>query len=378
MSVSKDINRFRSNWQKEIDGAALYNALAEVEAKPELADVYHRLANSEEKHAAVWEKRLKEAGVKLTPRRPSWRARTMGFLANHFGAQFVLTTIVGNETADSRAYDDQPEAETDTGRMSADEKSHARLMAAASGRGTGIVGSEIAQLEGRHRATGGNALRAAVLGANDGLVSVLSLTMGAAGANLPGHGVLITGIAGLLAGASSMALGEWLSVQSSRELYQNQIMIEAEEIEHAPEEEQEELALIYQSKGMPKERARELAAVQMQADKSAILDTLSREELGIDPKQLGGSPWEAAITSFFLFSAGAIVPLFPYIFLHGSTAIIVSLALGALALFLTGAAITLMTSKNVWVSGFRQVLIGLLAAALVFGVGKLIGVSIGS
>ena len=377
MSESKDINRFRSNLQKEIDGAALYNTLAEVETKAELADVYHRLADSEEKHAAVWEKRLKEAGVKLPPHRPSWRARTMGFLAKHFGAQFVLTTVVGNETADSRAYDNQPEAATDTGRMSADEKSHARLMAAASGRLTGIMGSEIAQLEGRHHATGGNALRAAVLGANDGLVSVLSLTMGAAGANLPGHGVLITGIAGLLAGASSMALGEWLSVQSSRELYQNQIAIEAEEIEHAPQEEQEELALIYQSKGMPKERAIELAAVQMQSDKSTILDTLSREELGIDPKELGGSPWVAATTSFFLFSGGAIVPLFPYIFLHGTTAIIVSLALGALALFLTGAAITLMTGKNVWVSGFRQVLIGVVAAALVFGVGKLIGVSVG-
>jgi VIT1/CCC1 family predicted Fe2+/Mn2+ transporter len=234
----------------------------------------------------------------------------------------------------------------------------------------------VAQLEGRHRATGGNALRAAVLGANDGLVSVLSLTMGAAGASLPGHGVLITGIAGLLAGASSMALGEWLSVQSSRELYMNQIKIEAEEIENAPLEEQEELALIYQSKGLPKERARELAS-QMMADKANILDTLTREELGIDPKELGGSPWEAAITSFFLFSAGAIIPLFPYMFLKGITAIVVSLSLGALALFLTGAAITLMTGKNVWVSGLRQVLIGILAAALVFGVGKLIGVSVG-
>ena len=119
----------------------------------------------------------------------------MSFLAKRFGAQFILNTIVGNEAADSRAYDNQPEAATATGRMSADEKSHARLMAAASGRLSGIMGSEIAQLEGRHRATGGNALRAAVLGANDGLVSVLSLIMGAAGANLPGHGVLITGVA---------------------------------------------------------------------------------------------------------------------------------------------------------------------------------------
>jgi VIT1/CCC1 family predicted Fe2+/Mn2+ transporter len=376
MTSSREISEYRSNLQKEIDGKALYKTLAEIEGKPELANVYRRLAASEEKHAAVWEKRLEEAGVRNLPLRPSWRATIMSFLARHFGSQFVLPTIAGNERADSLAYDDQPEAKTDTGRMSADEKSHARLMAAISGRKNGLGGDEVAQLEGRHRATGGNALRAAVLGANDGLVSVLSLTMGAAGANLPGHGVLITGVAGLLAGASSMALGEWLSVQSSRELYQNQIKIEAAEIEHAPQEEQEELALIYQSKGLPEERAREMAA-HLMGDKANILDTLSREELGIDPKELGGSPWEAAITSFFLFSAGAIIPLLPYIFLHGVPAIIASLSLGALALFLTGAAITLLTGKSVWVSGLRQVLIGLAAAALVFGVGKLIGVSTG-
>ena len=375
MANSKDLTRYRANLQKEIDGAALYQALANIEGETELGTVYRNLAASEEKHAAVWEKRMKEAGGKIPRRNPSWRAHTMSFLAKRFGANFVLPTVTGNERADSRAYDNQPEAET--GRMSADEKSHARLMAAASGRMGGLMGSEVAQLEGRHHTGGGNALRAAVLGANDGLVSVLSLTMGAAGASLPGHGVLITGIAGLLAGASSMALGEWLSVQSSRELYQNQINIEAEEIDHAPAEEQEELALIYQSKGLSKEHARELAAAQMSADKATILDTLAREELGIDPKELGGSPWVAAVTSFFLFSAGAIVPLFPYIFLNGSTAAIVSLALGALALFLTGAAITLMTGKSVWVSGFRQVLIGVAAALLVFGVGRLIGVSVG-
>ena len=376
MPKLKEINRYRLNLQKEIDGATLYYALAEIETKTELADVYRRLAASEEKHAAVWEKRLKELGVKMLPSHPSWRAHTMRFLARRFGINFVLPTISGNETADSSAYNSQPEANTDAVNMSADEKSHARLIAAAAGRLGGLMGSEVAQMEGRHRATGGNALRAAVLGANDGLVSILSLTMGAAGANLPGHGVLITGIAGLLAGASSMALGEWLSVQSSRELYQNQINIEAEEIEHAPLEEQEELALIYQSKGLPQDRARELAA-HMMADKTHILDTLSREELGIDPKELGGSPWVAAITSFFLFSAGAIFPLSPYIFIQGPAATVSSLGLGGLALFLTGAAITLMTGKNVWVSGIRQVFIGLLAALLVFGVGKLIGVSVG-
>jgi vacuolar iron transporter family protein len=234
----------------------------------------------------------------------------------------------------------------------------------------------VAQLEGRHKSAGGNALRAAVLGANDGLVSNLSLVMGVAGAALSGHGILITGLAGLLAGAGSMALGEWLSVQSSRELYQRQIQIEKQELEANPEEEQEELALIYQSKGLPKERAEELAGHIINSSDSA-LDTLAREELGIDPEELGGSPWEAAITSFFLFAVGAIVPVFPFIFLNGAPAVMVSIAISALGLFVIGAAITLMTGRSVLYSGMRMVIFGLAAAALTYGIGRLIGASIG-
>lgn len=374
MTRSKDKSRYLANWQKEVDGTSLYLALAEIEVQPKLAEVYRQMAASEEKHTAFWEKRLEDAGVVLRRRKPSWRARTMRFMARRFGVNFILPTLTAGEVATSTEYDSQTESGISI--MSADEKSHARLLSAATDRLSGLMGADVAQLEGRHRIGGGNALRAAVLGANDGLVSVLSLTMGAAGANLPGHGVLIAGIAGLLAGASSMALGEWLSVQSSRELYQRQIAIESEEISTHPEEEQEELSLIYQAKGLPRERARELAA-HISSNKDNLLDALTREELGINPKELGGSPWEAAITSFLLFASGAFIPLFPYIFLQGLTAVVISLVVGALALFLTGAAITLMTGKSVWVSGFRQVLIGILAAALVFGVGRLIGASIG-
>jgi VIT1/CCC1 family predicted Fe2+/Mn2+ transporter len=186
---------------------------------------------------------------------------------------------------------------------------------------------------------------------------------------------LIAALAGLLAGAGSMALGEWLSVQSSRELYENQIKIEAEEIAENPREEQEELTLIYQSKGLPEDRARELAS-HMMADKDSILDTLAREELGIDPEELGGSAYEAAFTSFFLFAFGAIFPIFPFLFWSGATAIYISLVVSGIGLFIIGAAITLMTGRSVWFSGTRQVLVGLAAAALTFGIGKLIGVSL--
>jgi VIT1/CCC1 family predicted Fe2+/Mn2+ transporter len=369
-----DLEKYRFFWQKEIDGASLYRALAENEPQKQLAEVYRRLGLSEEKHAQFWEKKIIDTGARITTRKPSWRANLLGRLAKYFGAQFILPTISSNEKSDSRSYNNQPEP--GTGILAKDEKSHARILSETLKSIGGLSGSAVAQIEGRHRAGGGNALRAAVLGANDGLVSILSLVMGVAGANLSSHNVLIAGLAGLLAGAGSMALGEWLSVQSSRELYAHQIKIESEEIANAPEEEQEELSLIYQSKGLPEDRAREMAA-HMMADKTNILDTLVREELGIDPKELGGSAWEAAFTSFLLFSVGAVFPIIAFFFMSGNSAVYASMAISAVGLFLIGAMITLMTGQKVIPSGLRQVLVGLAAAVLTFGIGKLIGVSIG-
>jgi len=372
MSTS-DAQRYLANWQKEIDGAALYQTLAEIEKQPQLAQVYEKLSASEKKHAAAWENKLQALKVPLPVRKPTWRTAAMIWLAKRFGAQFILPTIVSNEKADSEAYAGQPDVEASE--FTQDERSHARLLSLATNSTGGLSGGNVAQLEGRHRAGGGNALRAAVLGANDGLVSILSLTMGVAGATSSNSDVLIAGLAGVLAGAGSMALGEWLSVQSSRELYEHQIKIEAEEIAATPEEEQEELALIYQSKGLPEDRAKELAA-HMMADTEGILDTLAREELGIDPEELGGSAYEAAFTSFFLFAFGAMFPILPYFFWSGGLAIGVSLAVSAVGLFIIGSAITLMTGRSVWFSGSRQVLVGITAAALTYGIGKLIGVSV--
>lgn len=373
MSNTEEVQRYLANRQKEIDGAALYRVLSETEKQPQMAQVYGKLALSEDKHAAAWEKKLSALKVAIPPRKPTWRAATMIWLAKRFGPQFVLPTIASNEKADSQAYDGQPDHEAHE--FSQDEKSHARMISMASQSTGGLSGGSVAQLEGRHKAGGGNALRAAVLGANDGLVSILSLTMGVAGATNSRPDILIAGLAGVLAGAGSMALGEWLSVQSSRELYEHQIKIEAEEIAANPEEEQEELALIYQSKGLPEDRAKEMAA-HMMADTGNILDTLAREELGIDPEELGGSAYEAAFTSFFLFAFGALFPMLPYFFLGGTQAIILSLVVSAVGLFIIGAAITLMTGKSILFSGTRQVLVGIAAAALTFGIGKLIGVSI--
>ena len=368
-----DIARYISNRQMEIDGAALYQVMADVEKMPQAAELYRKLAEEERGHARIWEEKLLAAGEEIPPARPGPRARILGWIVRRFGPNTVLSSLPERERHDSRTYSSQPDAQIAS--ISADEKRHAQLLSAVNVGTGGVKGSKIAALEGRHRAIGGNALRAAVLGANDGLVSNLSLVMGVAGAELSNGAIIVTGLAGLLAGASSMALGEWLSVQSSRELYSHQIAIEAAELEANPEDEERELALIYQSKGLDEEQAGRVAAQLMQ-DKANALDTLVREELGVDPDELGGSAWVAAITSFVLFAIGAILPVIPYFFLSGLTAVAVSTVVSAVALFVLGGGITLLTGRSVLFSGTRQVLFGLAAAALTFGIGRLIGVSI--
>ena len=368
-----DTKQMLASLQDERDGVALYTALAELEKSPQLAEVYRRLAAVEGRHAERWQSQLAAAGVVIPPYKPSWRTATLIWLARRFGVGFVLPSVTAREQADAGKYQGIGGAAD----MSGDEISHARMLNQVTrSLPGGLEGSAIAQMEGRHKAGGGNALRAAVLGANDGLVSNMSLVMGVAGASLANNQILVTGLAGLLAGACSMALGEWLSVQSSRELYEKQIAIERAEIEADPQEEAAELALIYQSRGIDEAKARELAD-RIVSDRSGALETLSREELGIDPAELGGSAWEAAITSFLLFSIGAIIPVLPFFVLTGMAAVIVSLVLSTIGLFAIGAGITLFTGRGLLFSGGRQVLFGLAAAGITYAIGHLIGVSIG-
>jgi vacuolar iron transporter family protein len=370
---TNDTKRLVANLQDELNGVALYRALADAEKNPKIAEVYRRLAAVEQRHADTWAERLRASGAKVPPLQLTWRTRLLSWLARRFGVDFVLPSISSLEQIDSHMYQQQPDAAS----LVPDEQSHARLLQQITRTTSGgLEGSALMQIEGRHRSSGGNALRAAVLGASDGLLSNLSLVMGVAGAELAGSSILITGFAGLLAGAFSMALGEWLSVQSSRELYERQIAIEKEEIATVPDEEAEELSLIYQARGLDETRARQLSS-QIMSDKAGALDTLAREELGIDPKALGGSPWEAAISSFLLFAVGAIIPVFPFIFLRGTAAVALSIILSGLGLFAIGAITTLFTGRSVLFSGSRQVIFGLIAAAITYGIGHLLGVSIG-
>ncbi len=370
---TNDINRYRNFRQDEIDAANLYRAMASAEPRTEIAELYLRLAASEDRHADFWVNQLQQSGIESDEGHPSWRSRVLAWIAIRFGPELVLPTIAAQEQTGQTMYDDSPEAsETELPR---DERSHARILGVLSGARGGVEGPLISQLEGRHRRVGANALRAAVLGANDGLVSNLSLVMALAGAELENRAVLIAGLAGLLAGSISMALGEWISVQSSRELLEEQLAVEAEEIRLMPEEETEELSLIYQAKGFPENDARKIAE-QLMSNEATALQTMASEELGLEATSLGGSAWVAAFASFSLFAIGAIGPVAPFAFFDGSLAVIISIIVSTLMLFAIGAGITLVTGRSLLHSGGRQIGFGLTAAAITYGIGHLIGISI--
>jgi len=371
-TAASDVDRWRRNLQGEVDGALIYRAMAAKAGDERLAELYRRMAESEDRHAALWRGQLDQAGAASRAVDPTARARILAWLARTGGAGLVAPIVAGQERSARRMYDDQPEAAETS--LPADERSHARLLGEITG---GTSGSVLARFEGRHRAVGGNALRAAVLGANDGLVSNFSLVMGVAGASAGGAPDLVAGLAGLLAGSLSMALGEWLSVQSARELYESQIATESVELASFPREEEEELRLIYEAKGLDAERARDLARRVIEGDAATALDTMSREELGIDPDELGGSAWVAAGTSFVLFATGAIIPVLPFLIGAGAGAIVASAVMSGVALFALGAAITLLTGRHPLFAGLRQVGFGMAAAAITFGIGTLLGTAIG-
>jgi VIT1/CCC1 family predicted Fe2+/Mn2+ transporter len=373
-SSADEIKRLKANFRDEVDGAALYRLLAAAEDDAALRSIYEQLAQHEERHRRMWESRLRAAGAEVPPAQPSTRVRFLGWLARRFGTGAVAPIVTNLEASATTAYDTQADAVA--ARLPAQERSHARIFREITRRGGGPAAvREISLIEGRHRLGTGNALRAAVLGVNDGLVSTLSLVMGVAGAD-PGRDVVVlSGMAGLLAGSISMALGEWISVRSSAESFERELAIERDELELYPEEEEAELALIYQAKGLSPASARETAA-RIMANRDTALDTLAREELGMAPEEVG-NPWVAAATSFLLFAAGAILPVLPWFFVGAPLAVFLSAVVAGIGLFVAGAATSLFTGRSFFYSGARMLVFGLAAAAITFAIGRAIGVSTG-
>ena len=360
-----------SSIQTEVDAAFLYKVLADAEEDQPLAEIFREMHSIEDGHAQSFLKNNKIGLSQLPP--PSFRAKTLKTLGKIFGNDIILGVLMDTEKKLSRNVSLSRKALNSESSIS--DTAHVEILNNIFRQKEGLAPASITRFEKQHRSVGGNALRAAVLGGNDGLVSNFSLIMGIAGATNGRSEVLLAGIAGLLAGALSMALGEWISVKSSQELYENQIQLERDELENNPEGEEKELALIYQSKGIEREKAKQMARDIMN-DKDKAHEVLIREELGINEAELQGSAMEAALASFIFFAIGAIIPVIPFFMFGGFKAVLISTAFAAVGLFLIGSAITLFTGKSIWYSGFRQVIFGILAAAITFGIGRLIGVSV--
>ncbi|MCU0504942.1 MAG: VIT1/CCC1 transporter family protein [Chloroflexi bacterium] len=389
----------------ERDAIYLYDALARIEKDDERAEAFRTMAATERRHAAIWEERLRAEGAAVPPpRRPRIRVRFIVVAARAFGTRAVADMVTALEGKEEAFYASQvglsPETDEAVQSIAAEEAANAeawrqlgpqppkpshtaRVRARALENGTrdGVAvakaatsPADIVRSEKWHRAGQSGTLRATIFGVSDGLVSNTALVMGVAGADPDPSIILLSGIAGLLAGAFSMAAGEWVSMQSQRELFERQIELERAELQAMPEEEEAELAAAYRSKGFTAEEADQIAHRVFQ-DPTVALDTIVREELGLDPGQLG-SPWGAAIGSFLAFTVGAIVPVVPYVFLSGAAAFALSLGASLAAMFLVGVAVSLLTGRNPLFSGLRQVILGGAAAGVTFLVGRLIGVSV--
>jgi VIT1/CCC1 family predicted Fe2+/Mn2+ transporter len=369
-----DLNKLKGQLQTEVDTAFLYDSIAAIQSDENLTRVLQSLAKIEKGHAKHMLDKVREFEPNHVMPSASSRAKFQLKLGKLFGYNSIISSLsnVEKQFALNTIKNKIEKGEKPNGF----EHNHLNIIEAVNNNAAlNVSGGLLSKFESRHKSVGGNALRAAVLGSNDGLVSNMSLVMGVAGAAVSNDTILLTGIAGLMAGAISMALGEWLSVQSSRELNQRQIDLETEELEASPEEEKKELVLLYQAKGMNAVEAQKLADKAFENPETAI-DAIITEELGIDKEELGGSAWEAAIASFILFAIGAIIPLYPFMILDGKNAILLSIASSVVGLFGIGAAITLLTGKSIMFSGMRQVAFGLAAAAVTYGIGTLIGVSL--
>jgi VIT1/CCC1 family predicted Fe2+/Mn2+ transporter len=336
----------RESWFQERQSAWLYRRLAAVETDPPKCRLFESLAGAADEQAATWARLAAgEAGLEF---RPSLRARLVALLVARLGVRPMRHVLVAMKMRGLSVYD----------------------RAALDGH---AMPTRIEQVGARHRGGGGN-LRAAVFGVNDGLVSNASLIMGVAGAGADSGYVLTAGVAGLLAGALSMAAGEYVSVRSQREMFEYQIGLERDELAEYPDEEAEELALIYAARGMEVGRAREVATELMQNPEHA-LDTLAREELGLNPDDLG-SPWGAAISSFLAFGAGAVVPLLPFL-LPVPGAIRLTVLLTGASLFGVGTALSLFTGRSAVLGGLRMMAIGGGAGLTTWLIGRLVGVGLG-
>jgi vacuolar iron transporter family protein len=343
------------NWYHEKESAWLYLQVAAAEPDPRKSRLFVQLAAAAEEQAAKWAIATGKGAERTFL--PTLRARIVARLIRRFGPRSLRPVLAAMKLRGLSVYSAPAAVQQPTP-------------------GGHAMPTSLSEIGARHRSSLGGNLRASVFGVNDGLVSNASLVLGVAGAGAAGAYVLMTGLAGLLAGALSMAAGEYVSVRTQREMYEYQIGLERDEVAEYPEEEAEELALIYEARGVDIEQAREVARSLLSRPDQA-LDVLAREELGLNPDDLG-SPWQAATASFLAFGCGAAIPLLPLLFrVSAAHVLTATIALTGLALFVVGMVLSLFTGRHALRGAFRMVLIGGGAGAVSFFVGKALGVAIG-
>lgn len=358
--------RYREYMVAELEAVAMYSALAEVEADPARAEIFRKLVDAELRHAGRWAKKLGIDPALLDNGNLGVKGRFLKLGARIFGTRRVLPILLRLEAKETAIYSADPEAMD----LVPEERRHSRTL-----RQMSVPYSQNAPRTPSKSVGGSGSLRAGVLGVNDGLVSNFSLVMGVAGGTGNPDFVLLAGVAGLFAGAFSMAAGEYISMRSQKDVYENEIANEMIELIEWPEEELEELELIYQAKGLSVEEASAVAHRVME-DPEIALDTMAREELGLDPSELG-SPRGAAGASFLAFVGGALVPIVPYLLQVGNLAVWWSAGFSALLLLVVGGLLAAMSGRPVWWGGLRMFLVGGSAAAVTFGIGFLVGMPLG-
>ena len=336
-------------WQEEKASSWVYRVVAEAEPDPRRAALFVSLAGAADHQADIIARDIPvgRGGIEFVP---TPRLRLVATIVRALGPERCRPLLAAVKVRGLSVYDSQP------------------VIAGH------VMPKNVAEVGGRHQNVAGGFLRAAVFGVNDGLVSNACLILGVSGAAPDAKAVVLAGTAGLLAGAFSMAAGEYISVRSQRELFEYQIGQERDELELYPEEEAEELALIYAARGVSVDKAREIAHVLVKDPKTA-LDALAREELGLNPDDLG-SPLGAAASSFAAFSLGAMLPLLPFLIGLGDAALEVSLGVSAIALFGVGAALSLFSGRGALMGGARMLALGATAGAATWGIGRLLGVGL--
>lgn len=389
--MSKDSERYLQYLNSERRAARLYDALAEL-TDGDRREALLELAEIERRHAAHWIDLLERAGAKVPPDDESLDPDDKEVLARaqQYSLDSVLTDLEEAEREAESVYDSEPDAPRN---MSVDERQHARVLrklasqASAADLAATVATQKmeanrpfdaqaiLANSENWHHADKSGTARAAVFGISDGLVSNTALVMGFAGGGIGSQTVLFAGIAGLLAGAFSMAAGEYVSVAGQRDLFEKEIAIEAEELRTAPQEEERELELIYRAKGLDADMAKQVAK-KIMSDPDVALDTMVREELGLDPDELG-SPVKVAASSFASFAVGAIVPVIPYLFLSGTAALALGIVLAVVALLVVGGTVGRISGSGTVKSALRQLAFGGGAAIVTYVIGHFIGVGIG-